>query len=163
MKEDDEEIDIVETLSQATGYFHDSEAAKLLDIVEHDGQKPVGLVRTAVEKEIERREWQCVHFEHSDDDKYPSRDPYEYYRIHKSLQLEYEQALEFLPKETNGGYECHALEIAADTLQDKAREHKTKARQAELYLEENDLEVPTVEKPYIQEEKQYTASELRHE
>jgi len=52
----EEEKDIVDHLSEATGYFHDSEAAKLRDIAEASGQKPVGLVRAAVEDEIEDRE-----------------------------------------------------------------------------------------------------------
>lgn len=144
--QDDEEIDIVDAISEATGYFHDSEAAKLRDIAEAGGQKPIGLVRTAVEKEIERREWRCVHFEHSEDDEYPSWYAWEYYEIHKSLQLEYEAAIESLPTEKNEMLrEVHVLETAHETLRDKAREHRAKAEAAEQHLRENDEELPEVQ------------------
>jgi hypothetical protein len=132
------EKDIVDHLSEATGYFHDSEAAKLRDIAEASGQKPVGVVRAAVEKEIERREWKCVHFEHNEADEYPSWNAFEYYRIHKSLQQEYEAAIEALPTEENQMLrEVHVLETAYETVRDKAREHRAKAETAERYLEEN--------------------------
>lgn len=144
--QDDEEIDIVDAISEATGYFHDSEAAKLRDIAEAGGQKPIGIVRAAVEDEIESREWRIVHFEHSEDDDYPSWYASEYYEIHKSLQLEYEAAIDALPTEENEMLrEVHVLETAYQTLRDKAREHRAKAEVAEQYLRENGEDVPEVQ------------------
>jgi len=139
--------DIVDHLSEATGYFHDSEAAKLRDIASESGQKPVGLVRAAVEKEIDRREWRCVHFEHEESDEYPAWNAFEYYRINKKLQLEHEVAVEALPTEEVRLRERPALEAAVDTLQDKAREHQAKAEQAEKWLKENGHELPEIEHP----------------
>jgi len=141
------EKDIVDHLSEATGYFHDDDAARLRDIASESGQKPVGIVKAGVEKEIKRREWKCVHFEHSEDDEYPSRNAYEYYRINKSLQLEYEAAIEALPTEEHPFNEPPVLEIATDTLRDKAREHEAKADKAEKWLRENDHSLPAVEHP----------------
>lgn len=148
----DQQKDIVDHLSEATGYFHDDDAARLRDIAEASGQKPVGIVKAGVEKEIERRDWKCVHFEHSEDDEYPSRNAYEYYRINKSLQLEFEAAVDALPAEKGAFNRPPALEIAADTLRDKAREHEAKADKAEKWLLENDHELPEVEEPLDDEE-----------
>lgn len=140
--------DIVDHLSESTGYFHDSEAAKLRDIAEASGQKPVGIVRAAVEREIERREWKCVHFDASEDREYPSWHAFEYYEIHKSLQLEYEAAIDSLPTEENQMLrEVQLLETAYDTLRDKVREHRAKAEVAEQYLEENGVELPGIDRP----------------
>jgi len=129
--------DIVDHLSEATGHFHDDDAARLRDIADSGGQKPVGVVRAGVEKEIERREWRCVHFEHDEDDEYPSRNPYEYYRIHKRYQKEYEAAMDALPTEEKHMRETQVHENAYQILKDKAREHEAKANAAERYLEEN--------------------------
>jgi hypothetical protein len=147
-----EEKDIIDHLSEATGYFHDDDAARARDIAEASGQTALGVVRPAVEKEIERREWKCVHFEHSEDDEYPSRNAYEYYRRNKSLQLEYEAAIESLPTEEVRLKERPALESAADTLQDKAREHQAKAEQAEKWLKENGHELPEIDHPVEDDE-----------
>jgi len=142
------EKDIVDHLSEATGYFHDSEAAKLRDIAEASGQKPVGIVRAAVEKGIERREWKCVYFDRDEDREYPSSFAFEYYRIHKSSQLEFEAAIDSLPTEKNEMLrEVQVYEIAYKTLRDKAREHRAKAKEAEQYLREHDLEIPEVTEP----------------
>jgi len=136
--EDESEKDIVDHLSEATGYFHDSEAAKLRDIADASGQKPVGLVKAAVEKEIERREWKCVYFRSEDEEReYPAWFAFEYYRIHKKKQQEYEAAMEELPTEKGPRLnEVQVHEQAYETLQDKAREHQAKAEQAERQLEE---------------------------
>lgn len=142
-----EEKDIIDHLSEATGYFHDDDAARARDIAEASGQTPLGVVRPAVEKEIERREWKCVHFEHSEDDEYPSRNAYEYYRVNKKLQLEYEVAIESLPTVEVRLKERPELESAAETLRDKAREHEAKADQAEKWLRENGHELPEIEHP----------------
>jgi len=152
----EEEKDIVDHLSEATGYFHDDDAARLRDIAEASGQTPLGVVRPAVEKEIERREWKCVHFEHSEDDEYPAANAYEYYRINKKLQLEYEAAIESLPTKKVRLKERPALESAADTLQDKAREHEAKAGQAEKWLLDNGHELPEIEHP-VEDDEEVTA------
>lgn len=148
----DQQKDIVDHLSEATGYFHDSEAEKLRVIAKESGQKPVGVVKAAVEKEIDRREWKAVYFDHEEDREYPSSNAHEYYRIHKSLQLEYEAAEESLPTVERRLKEYPALTTAAETLQDKAREHRAKAEMAKRYLEENGLEVPDVDPPVADEE-----------
>jgi len=141
-----EEKDIVDHLSEATGYFHDDDAERLRDIADHGGQKPVGVVKAAVEKEIERREWRCVYFDREEDREYIASNAHEYYRIHRKLQREHEAALESLPKETNQHLrESHQYEAAASTLQEKAREHQAKAEQAESYLKENEFDIPEVE------------------
>lgn len=137
--EDPQEKDIVDCLSEATGYFHDSDAAKLRDIASESGQKPVGVVRAAVEKEIENREWRCVNFEHSEGDEYPAANPYEYYRIHKRLQKQYENAISELSYEDPpyGEKSQDGFEPAVEALEKKARVHRAKAETAERYLEEN--------------------------
>jgi hypothetical protein len=137
---DDAEKDIVDHLSEATGYFHDDDAARLRDIAEASGQKPVGIVKAAVEREIERREWKCVHFEHDESDEYPSSNPYEYYRIHKKLQKEYEAAIDELPKQDDPVYDRvkEEFERAKKTLEEEARVHEAKADVAEQWLREND-------------------------
>lgn len=134
-----DEKDIVDHLSEATGYFHDDDAARLRDIAASGGQKPVGVVRAAVEKEIERREWRCVHFEHDEDDDYPAANPYEYYRIHKKLQKEYEAAIEQLPKQDDPVYDRvkEEFERAKKTLEEEARDHRAKAERAEEWLRDN--------------------------
>lgn len=143
---EDAEKDIVDHLSEATGYFHDDDAARLRDIAAASGQKPVGVVKAAVEKEIERREWRCVYFDREENREYIASNAYEYYRIHRSFQLEYEAALDALPTEENAHLrEVPIHEHAAETLEDKAREHQAKAEQAELFLKENGHELPEVE------------------
>ena len=143
---DGDEKDIVNHLSEATGYFHDDDAARLRDIAAASGQKPVGVVKAAVEKEIDRREWRCVYFDHEEDREYVASNAYEYYRIHRSFQLEYEAALDALPTEENAHLrEVQKHEHAASTLKEKAREHQAKAEQAEKFLKENGHEVPEVE------------------
>jgi len=138
--------DIVDHLSEATGYFHDDDAARLRDIAAASGQKPVGVVKAAVEKEIERREWRCVYFDREEDREYIASNAYEYYRIHRSYQLEYEAALEALPTEQNAHLRDVPIhEHAAETLEGKAREHRAKAEQAEQWLKENDHDVPEVD------------------
>jgi len=138
-RSDADEKDIVDHLSEATGYFHDSEAAKLRDIAEAGGQKPVGVVRAAVEKEIERREWRCVYFRSEDEDEdreYPAWFAFEYYQIHKQLQEEYEAAMDALPTEQNAHLrDVPVHDTAYETLQDKAREHEAKADRAARQLE----------------------------
>jgi hypothetical protein len=142
----DDDTDIVDHLSEATGFFHDDDAARLRDIADASGQKPVGVVKAAVEKEIERREWRCVYFDPDEDREYISSNAYEYYRIHRSFQLEYEAALEALPTEENAHLrEVPIHEHAAETLEDKAREHRAKAEQAEQWLKEHGHELPEVE------------------
>jgi len=134
-RSDSDEKDIIDHLSEATGYFHDSEAAKLRDIAEAGGQKPVGVVRAAVEKEIERREWRCVYFRSEDEDEdreYPAWFAFEYYQIHKQLQEEYEAAMDALPTEQN----AHLRDVPVhDTAYEKAREHEAKADRAARQLE----------------------------
>lgn len=134
-----DEKDIVDHLSEATGYFHDDDAARLRDIAEASGQKPVGIVKAAVEREIDRREWKCVHFEHAEDDEYSAANPYEYYRIHKKLQKEYEAAIDELPKDDDPLYDRvkDEFERAKKTLEDQARIHRAKAETAEKWLREN--------------------------
>lgn len=134
--------DIVDHLSEATGYFHDSEAAKLRDIAEACGQKPVGIVRSAVEAEIEDREWRIAHFEHSDDAKYPTHFAPEYYQIHKQIQIQLENAISELSEEdaVYGEQPKEEFEAACDTLEERARVHRAKADKAERYLEENNID-----------------------
>ena len=134
----EEEKDIVDHLSEATGYFHDSEAAKLRDIAEASGQKPVGIVRAAVEDEIEDREWKVAHFE-EDGREYISHNPYEYYRIHKEMQKEFEAAISELSYEdaVYGERPKDEFEIACKRLRERARVHEAKADVAEQWLEEN--------------------------
>jgi hypothetical protein len=155
------EKDIVDHLSEATGYFHDSEAAKLRDIADASGQKPVGVVRAGVEKEIEKREWRCVHFEHSEGDEYPSWNAYEYYQIHKAHQLEYEDAISELSYENVYGEERFKSEFegACETLREKAREHRAKADVAEQYLNENGIELPEVDR-CVETDTQHNEREL---
>jgi len=118
-QEEDQQNDIVDHLSEATGYFHDDDAARLRDIAEASGQKPVGVVRAGVEREIERREWRCVYFDEDEDREYIASNAYEYYRIHRSFQLEYEAALEALPTEENAHLrEIPIHEHAAETLEE---------------------------------------------
>ena len=143
-----ERRDIVDELSDATGYFHDDEAAKLRDIASDSGTKPVGIVRAAVEKEIENLEWRCVYFDNSEERGYISSNAYEFYRIHRKFELEYEAAIEALPKEENPHLrEVQVFEHAADRLEDEARKHRAKREQAERFLTENGFELPEVEDP----------------
>jgi len=134
----EEEKDIVDHLSEATGYFHDSEAAKLRDIAEASGQKPVGLVRAAVEDEIEDREWKVAHFE-DDGREYIPHNPYEYYRIHKKMQKEFEAAISELSYDDGvyGEKPEEEFETACKRLRERARVHEAKADRAEQWLEEN--------------------------
>lgn len=143
-----ERRDIVDELSDATGYFHDDEAAKLRDIASDSGMKPVGIVRAAVEQEIEDREWRCVYFDDSEERGYISSNAYEYYRIHRAFELEYNAAIEALPKEENSRLrEVQVFEHAADRLEGEARKHRAKREQAERFLTENGFELPEVEDP----------------
>lgn len=143
-----ERRDIVDELSDATGYFHDSDAAKLRDIASASGMRPVGIVRAAVEREIENREWRCVHFDESEDRDYPSKVAFEYYRIHRAFELEYNAAIEALPKEENARLrEVQVLEHAAEKLEEEARRHRAKREKAESFLTEHDHELPDVEDP----------------
>jgi hypothetical protein len=144
----EQEKDIVDHLSDATGFFHDDDAARLRDIAEASGQKPVGVVRAGVEREIERREWRCVYFDEDEEREYISSNAYEYYRIHRSYQLEYERAIEALPHEQNAHLrEVPVYEHAAELLKDEARRHEAKADKAEQWLRENGHELPAVEAP----------------
>ena len=132
------EKDIVDHLSEATGYFHDSEAAKLRDIAEASGQKPVRIVRAAVEAEIGDREWKVAHFE-DDDREYVPHNPYEYYRIHKKMQKEFEAAISELSDEdpVHGERPKEEFETACRRLRKRARVHEAKASKAEQWLKEN--------------------------
>lgn len=147
-QEEDQQNDIVDHLSEATGFFHDDDAARLLDIAEASGQKPVGVVRAAVEREIERREWRCVYFDEDEDREYISSNAYEYYRIHRTFQLEYERAIESLPHEENAHLrEVPVFEHAAELLREEARMHEAKANKAEQWLRENGHDLPAVQAP----------------
>jgi len=134
----EDEKDIVDHLSEATGYFHDSEAAKLRDIAEASGQKPVGIVRAAVEDKIEDLEWKVAHFE-DDGREYIPHNPYEYYRIHKKMQKEFGAAMSELSYD-DGFYGKKPEEqfgIAYERLRDRARVHEAKADRAEQWLKEH--------------------------
>lgn len=140
----DDDMDIVDALSDATGFFHDDDAARLREIAAACGQKPVGVVKAGVEREIERREWRCVYFDSDEGREYPPSNAFEYYRAHRAFQLEYEAALDALPSEQSGLHEVQRFEHAAKTLEDTARRHEAKADRAERYLRENGLDVPEV-------------------
>lgn len=143
-----ERRDIVDDISDATGYFHDDEAAKLRKIASESGMRPVGIVRAAVEKEIDNREWRCVYFDDSEERGYISSNAYEYYRIHRAFELEYEAAIESLPKEENAHLrDVPVFEHAADRLEEEARHHRAKREKAERFLKENGYELPDVEDP----------------
>jgi len=145
---EEQQKDIVDHLSEATGYFHDDDAARLRDIADASGQKPVGVVKAGVEREIERREWRCVYFDEDEDREYISSNAYEYYRIHRAYQLEYERAIEALPTEKNAHLrEVAVFEHAEETLQEAARRHEAKAKKAERWLKQNDHDLPAVEAP----------------
>lgn len=133
-----EETDIVDEISEATGYFHDDKAAMLRDIAAESGMRPIGIVRAGVEKEIENREWRVVHFE-DDGRGYIPQNPWEYYRIHKRIQKELENSISELCEEhpVYGERPADEHEAAVDALRDKLRVHEAKAEQAEQYLREN--------------------------
>lgn len=130
--------DIVAAISEATGYFHDDKAAMLRDIAEASGQKPIGIVKAAVEERIGDLEWKVAHFE-EDGREYIPHNPYEYYKIHRGAQAALENSISELCEEdpVYGERAAEEHEKAVDILRDRARIHEAKAEVAADYLREN--------------------------
>lgn len=130
--------DIVAAISEATGYFHDDKAAMLRDIAEESGQKPIGIVRAAVEERIDDLEWKVVHFESEGREYIPHFAP-EYYRMHRRAQADLENSISELSEEdpVYGERAAEEHEAAVEILRDRARVHRAKAEAAARYLREN--------------------------
>jgi len=136
---------IVDEISDATGYFHDSEAEKLVDIAEASGMKPIGVVRAAVEKEIDLREWRVAHFEQDDDPRaYIPHNAYQYCERHRNAEAALNTVRDVLPEVNDYGHETviDGFEQAEELLQSHARSHRAKAEAAEKHLDKCNVEAP---------------------
>lgn len=133
--------DIVDAISEATGYFHDNKAAMLRDIAKESGQKPIGIVRGAVEDRIDDLEWKVAHFE-DDGREYISQFAPEYYQIHRRSQVSLERSISELCEEdpVYGERSREEHEAAVEILRGRARVHEAKAEVAAEYLRENGTE-----------------------
>jgi len=103
-------------------------------LAEASGQKSSGVVRPAIEREVDRREWRVI-----DDVVSSVAHACEYYKRHRSQWAEHDSALAELSTENAFG-ELRVddeFEMAAETLREAKREHRAKATAAAKWLADN--------------------------